>query len=250
MPDDDRARRLLALLWRDRLPPRGTRGPKQAVRVDAVLEAALALADRDGIAGVSIRAVAAELGLRPMSLYTYVPGKTELVIAMVDALAAGDGPLPLDAPPAERLRAVARQVRAELLAHPWLLEVSPWRLVLGPGLLRRYDRQLAALSGLGLSDVAMDRAVSVLTQFATGNARTAVAARRAGDDAAWWAVHGPLLAEVLPERDFPVAARVGAAVGERYQAAGDPDGDFEYGLSVLVEGILANGNACGSGDMA
>ncbi|WP_067656790.1 TetR/AcrR family transcriptional regulator C-terminal domain-containing protein [Nocardia harenae] len=238
---DERAERLIALLWRRHLPPRPPgRGPRQTVNVDAVLAAALALADRDGLAGVSIRAVAAELGLRPMSLYTYVPGKGELVAAMVDELAAADGPLPGGAP-RQRLAAVAGQVRAELLAHPWLLEVSPWPQVLGPGRLRRYDRQLAALTGLGLDDVAMDRAVSVLTEFATGNARTAVAARRAGDDGAWWAAHGPLLAAVVPEREFPTAARVGAAVGERYQAPGDPDGDFEYGLAVLIDGILLSG---------
>ncbi|MFC8045662.1 TetR/AcrR family transcriptional regulator [Nocardia sp. NPDC057353] len=238
---DERARRLVALLWRRHLPPRRTaRGPRPAVDVDAVIAAAIALADRDGLAGVSIRAVAAELGLRPMSLYTYVPGKDELIAAMVDELAAADAPLP-DAAPRARLAAVARQVRAELLAHPWLLEVSPWRLVLGPGRLRRYDRHLSALAGLGLDDVATDRAVRVLTEFATGNAGTAVAARRAGDDAAWWAAHGPLLAAVMPEREFPTAARVGAAVGERYQAPGDPDGDFEYGLNVLVEGILLRG---------
>ncbi|UGT63458.1 TetR/AcrR family transcriptional regulator C-terminal domain-containing protein [Nocardia asteroides] len=243
---EERAARLIALLWRRHLPPRPpTRGPRQTVNVDAVVEAAVALADRDGLAGVSIRAVATELGLRPMSLYTYVPGKDELLAAMVDELAARDGPLPGGAP-RERVAAVARQVRAELLAHPWLLEVSPWRLVLGPGRLRRYDRQLAALTGLGLDDVALDRAVRVLTEFATGNAGTAVAARRAGDNAAWWAAHGPLLAAVMPEREFPTAARVGAAVGERYQAPGDPDGDFEYGLGALIDGILLSGKPVGA----
>ncbi|WP_280472469.1 TetR/AcrR family transcriptional regulator [Nocardia cyriacigeorgica] len=233
---------LLALLWRHELPPRpGGRGPKQAVSVDEVVRTAIALADRDGLAKLSVRAVAAELGLRPMSLYTYVPSMRALTVLMVDAVALDDRPLPTDAPPRARLAAIARQVRAEVIAHPWLLEVSPWRVVLGPGRMRRYERQLAAVDGIGLTDVEMDRVVAVLTEFATGNARMAVAAAREAaemSDARWWEVHGPLLAQVMPADEFPLASRVGAAVGELYQAPADPDGAFEFGLDALLDGIL------------
>ncbi|TLG16614.1 TetR/AcrR family transcriptional regulator [Nocardia cyriacigeorgica] len=233
----------MALLWRHRLPPRpGGRGPKQAVSVDEVVRTAIALADRDGLAKLSVRAVATELGLRPMSLYTYVPSMRALTVLMVDAVAAGDEPLPTDVPPRERLGAVARQVRGEVIAHPWLLEVSPWRMVLGPGRMRRYERQLAAVAGIGLSEVEMDRVVAVLTEFATGNARMAVAAAREAaemSDARWWEVHGPLLTQVMPAHEFPLASRVGAAVGELYQAPADPDGAFEFGLDALLDGILA-----------
>jgi AcrR family transcriptional regulator len=241
----DQAGQLLALLWRHELPLRpGGRGPKQAVSVDEVVRTAIALADRDGLAKLSVRAVAAELGLRPMSLYTYVPSMRALTVLMVDAVAVDDEPLLTDAPPRTRLAAVARQVRAEVIAHPWLLEVSPWRMVLGPGRMRRYERQLAAVAGLGLTDVEMDRVVAVLTEFATGNARMAVAAAREAaemSDARWWEVHGPLLTQVMPAHEFPLAGRVGAAVGELYQAPADPDGAFEFGLAALLDGILADG---------
>ncbi|MBM4553930.1 TetR family transcriptional regulator, partial [Rhodococcus hoagii] len=150
------------LLWRHHLPPRPTRrGPKQAVSVDAVVDAAVALADRDGYASVSIRAVAAELGLRPMSLYTYIPSKDALTVLMVDTVAGEDAPIPGELPPRERMAVIARRIRAEIIAHPWLLEVPPWRLVLGPGSMRRYELQLAAIEGIGLSDVAMDRVIAV-----------------------------------------------------------------------------------------
>ncbi|WP_280233090.1 TetR/AcrR family transcriptional regulator C-terminal domain-containing protein [Nocardia cyriacigeorgica] len=240
----DEAGALLALLWRHELPPRpGGRGPKQTVSVDEVVRTAIALADRDGLAKLSVRAVAGALGLRPMSLYTYVPSMRALTVLMVDALAAADEPLPVDAPPRTRMAAVARQVRAEVIAHPWLLDVSPWRVVLGPGRMRRYERQLAALEGIGLTDVEMDRAIAVLTEFATGNARMAVAATREAaemSDARWWEVHGPLLTRVMSEQAFPLASRVGAAVGELYQAPADPDGGFEFGLDALLDGILGS----------
>lgn len=242
-PTVEQARTLLHLLWRHELPPRaGGRGPKQAVSVDEVVAAAIRLADRDGYDKVSVRAVAAELGLRPMSLYTYVPSKDALAVLMVDAVADEDGPIPSELPARARLAAVARQIRDELLAHPWLLEISPWRLVLGPGRMRRYERHLAAVDGLGLSDVRMDRVIAVLSEFATGNARMTLAATRDTrevSDARWWEVHGPLLSSLMPAEEFPLAARVGAAVGELYQAPGDPDGDFEYGLDRLLDGILA-----------
>ncbi|NKY41809.1 TetR/AcrR family transcriptional regulator [Nocardia cerradoensis] len=237
----DRARQVLALLWRRELPARPVlRGPKQTVEVDEVIRTAVRIADRDGYGAVSIRAVATALGLGPMSLYTYVPDKQALIIAMVDWVAGEDAPIDPAAPLRERLAAVARGVRAELLAHPWLLEVPPWRLDLGPGRLRRYERQLSALEGSGFTDVEMDRTIAVLSDFATGNARTAVAARREADemsDARWWEVYGPLLTEAMAGQSFPLAERVGTAVGEQYQAPGDPDGAFEFGLSRLLDGL-------------
>ncbi|WP_227981030.1 TetR/AcrR family transcriptional regulator [Nocardia spumae] len=252
----DHARQVIALLWRRELPARpGLRGPKQTVEVDEVIRAAVRIADRDGYGAVSIRAVATALGLKPMSLYTYVPDKQALIIAMVDRVCDDDAPIDLAAPLRARLAAIARGVRAEMLAHPWLLEVPPWRLDLGPGRLRRYERQLTALEGSGLSDVEMDRIIAVLSDFASGNARTAVAARR-GDgemsDAQWWEVYGPALTEAVSGQELPLSQRVGTTVGELYQAPGDPDGAFEYGLSRLVDGLVkaAGGRGAGGGEPA
>ncbi|MDO3649008.1 TetR/AcrR family transcriptional regulator [Nocardia mangyaensis] len=238
------ASQILELLWRHHVPAKpGARGPKPGLTVDAVVAAGIALADRDGIAKLTIRAVAAELGVRAMSIYTYVPSKEALVVLMVDAVAAEDAPIPAELPIRDRMIAVAERIRTELLAHPWLLEVSPWRQVLGPARMRRYEHQLAAIEGAGLSDLTMDRAIAVLTDFATGNARLAVAAAGAAaqlSDADWWRVHGPLLIELISAEEFPLAGRVGATVGEHYQAPADPDGAFAYGVATLVDGILAD----------
>ncbi|GGN70001.1 TetR/AcrR family transcriptional regulator [Nocardia rhizosphaerihabitans] len=240
----EQATQILELLWRHALPAKpGARGPKPGLTVDAVVDAGIALADREGIEKLTIRAVAAELGLRAMSLYTYVPSKDALLVLMVDAVAADDPAIPADLPIRDRMIAIATRIRTELIAHPWLLEVSPWRQVLGPARMRRYENQLRAISDAGLTDLAMDRAIAVLTDFATGNARLAVAAAGATaqlSDADWWQVHGPLLAEVMPAADFPLAGRVGTAVGEHYQAPADPDGAFAYGVATLVDGILAD----------
>ncbi|GGK41140.1 TetR/AcrR family transcriptional regulator [Nocardia camponoti] len=239
-PADDA--RVIELLWRHYRPERPPqRGPKPGMTVDDVVLAGIRIADRDGIAKLSMRTVAAELGMRPMSLYTYVPSKEALLTLMVDHLATEDDPLPTGT---QALIAIATQVRAELIAHPWLLEITPWRHVLGPGRTGRYDRQLAALAELtDLDDLAADRAIAILTDFATGNARLAVGRARASEelsDADWWATNGPLLAELVPADAFPLAARVGARAGEHYGAPADPDGAFVYGAQLLADGILAN----------
>src|SRR5687767_6127641 len=78
--------RTLALLWRAREPSR--RGPRPRLDVDAVVAAAIALADERGLAAVSMRALAKRLGVSAMTLYGYVPGKDELIDLMLDALYA------------------------------------------------------------------------------------------------------------------------------------------------------------------
>src|SRR5215207_3467509 len=89
--DVDRA---LTLLWRRTLgTPQGSRGPKQRVSVDEVVRAAIAVADEDGLPAFSMRKVADRLGLKLMSIYTYVPGRSELIGLMVDE-AAGERELP------------------------------------------------------------------------------------------------------------------------------------------------------------
>ncbi|PRC41315.1 TetR family transcriptional regulator, partial [Mycobacterium sp. ITM-2017-0098] len=70
--------RTLELLWRTSGETRATRGPKQRTTVDAVVAAAIDIADTDGLGALTIRSVAARLGIAPMATYTYVPGKAEL----------------------------------------------------------------------------------------------------------------------------------------------------------------------------
>src|SRR5215213_1914293 len=86
--------RTLMLLWRKTLgTPQGTRGPKQRVSVDEVIRAGIEVADAEGLPAFSMRKVADRLGLKLMSIYTYVPGRSELIGLMVDE-AAGEQELP------------------------------------------------------------------------------------------------------------------------------------------------------------
>jgi AcrR family transcriptional regulator len=236
--------RTLALLWRQ--PPEGPRrGPARALDLDAVVAAAVGLADRDGLEAVTMRAVAQALGVAPMTLYTYVPGRAELLDLMLDAVHARTARRDTAGQPwRERLTAVAEENRALFTAHPWAAAVSTLRPPLGPGSTAKYEHELAALDDTGLDDVERDDCLTHLLSFVQANARAvaeAQAARRQSglDDAQWWAAAGPLLARVLDPARYPRAVRVGAAAGAAHGSAHDPDHAYRFGLARVLDGLAA-----------
>jgi AcrR family transcriptional regulator len=236
---------VLRLLWRQVHLPR--RGPRPALTVDAVVSAAVELADSDGLEGLTIRAVAAALRVAPMTVYTYVPGKAELLDLMVDA---GYAELPLidtdGLPWRERLRQIARENQALYQRHPWTAQVSTARPPLGPGLMAKYEHELAAFDDLGLDELTTDAALTFLLEFVRSCAvqDAAVRAMRAGagsggDDERWWAATGPVLAELLDETRYPRAVRIGGATGAALGAAYEPEHAFEFGLARVLDGLAA-----------
>jgi AcrR family transcriptional regulator len=234
--------RTLALLWRDpALWPR--RGPTRRLDLDAVVAAAIELADRAGLDAVTMRAVAEAAGTAPMTLYTYVPGKAELLDLMLDAAyAAMPRTDTAGSPWRERATAVAHENRVLHRAHPWTVDVATLRPPLGPGLIGKYEHELAAFDGLGLDDVELDDCLTYLLSFVHAAARAdldAAANRAGGDDAEWWAVAGPLLARVLDPADYPLAGRVGTAAGAAHGSAHDPDHAYRFGLARTLDGLAA-----------
>lgn len=236
--------RTLALLWHD-ASAAPSRGPRRGLDIGALVAAATDLADREGLEAVTMRRLAKELGVAAMTLYTYVPGKAELVDLMLDAAYQR---LPLadttSQPWRQRLGSVAHENRALYRAHPWAAAVSTLRPPLGPGLMAKYDHELRALEGLGLSDVQMDDALTHLLSFVQANARAADDAHAAQedsamDDQAWWAANASLLARVLNQDAYPLATRVGTAAGTAHGSAHDPDHAYRFGLDRLLDGLAA-----------
>ncbi|MFC7403638.1 TetR/AcrR family transcriptional regulator [Georgenia alba] len=236
--------RTIALLWRHTAaPPSARRGPRQRLDVDTIVERAVSLADAEGLEAVTMRKVATATGTAPMTLYTYVPSKAELVDLMLDhvygRMARKDT---TGRPWRERVRAVAEENRELFERHPWAASVVTTRPTLGPGATAKYDHELSALEGLGLDDVTMDAAVDWVLAFVQGWARSAAAAaatRRATamDEEQWWAAAGPLLEQVLDADAYPLATRVGAAAGEAQSGAWDPAQAFAFGLGRVLDGL-------------
>lgn len=235
--------RTLELLWRRTLgTPQGTRGPKQRFSVDEVIQAGIAVADAEGLPAFSMRKVADRLGLKLMSIYTYVPGRAELIGLMVDEVTGEREHPPHRGDLRERLTGVAWHLWDEYHRHPWLLQVESSRPWIGPNGSERYEWQLAALDGAGFTDLEMDQIVTMIGAFTAGSASTSVAARRTAEqtgisDADWWAVNAPILERVMPPGAYPLAGRVGTAAGQEYNAVGDPDRSFRFGLARLLDGV-------------
>jgi AcrR family transcriptional regulator len=236
--------RSLELLWR--VPadaPR--RGPQQRLNIDTVVAVALGLADADGLEAVTMRRVAQQLGVAPMTLYTYVPGKAELLDLMLDTAYVQMSRADTAGQPWRvRLTAVAKENRALFEAHPWAATISTSRPPLGPGMMAKYEHELSSLDGLGLNDIEMDAALTFLLTFVQANARSAVEAHAvrqdsAMDDEQWWAANAPLLEKALDPRVYPTAARVGTAAGTAHGAAYSPEHAWEFGLSRVLDGLAA-----------
>jgi AcrR family transcriptional regulator len=234
--------RSIALLWRRR-DERPTRGRKPTLTVDAIVGAAIEMADESGLGALSMRALAERLGVGTMSLYTHVPGKAELIDVMLDTV-LGETSSPDELPDGwrARLELVARDNAALFHRHPWMLEVITFRPPMGPGVIAKYDRELRALEGIGLSDVEMDSVLTLVLGYVHSSARRALEAtlveQRTGlTDDQWWEAQAPLLQEVLEPDRFPLAGRVGTAASKEYEGLWNPDHAFEFGLQRVLDGI-------------
>lgn len=214
--------------------------------VAQVVDAALSLADEEGLGAVTMRAVAQRVGVSAMSVYTYVPGKAELLDLMVDALYA-QMPRPAWGRSRwrSRLTSVAESNLELLTTHPWLTEVAALsRPPLGPGVMAKYEHELSALDGSGLSDVDTDAALTYLLGFVQSHARSAHDARRATTDTAmsdeqWWAANQPVLERALDPTAYPRATRIGAAAGEAHGSAWSEAAAWTFGLARTLDGLAA-----------
>ncbi len=170
-----------ALIWTR--PEPGTRRPK--FTRDQIATSALAIADTEGFAAVSMRRVAAELGAGTMTLYYYVRTKDELVALMDDALMA-EVLVPDDELPShwyDALTAVALRTWDILTRHPWALH-SLQNAPAGPNAMRHFEQSLAALAGTDLDAPDKFQLLAMVDDYVHGNALRSAEVRAAGEPAA------------------------------------------------------------------
>jgi AcrR family transcriptional regulator len=128
-----------------------TRKVREPVTRERALRAGVAIADAEGIASLTMRRLAQELGVEAMSLYHHVANKdevldgiTDLVVAEIDVPPSGT-----DWRPAMRHRAIS--AHEVLLAHPWAAMLIMSRFNSGPGMTRYLDATLGRLREGGFS---------------------------------------------------------------------------------------------------
>jgi AcrR family transcriptional regulator len=154
-------------------PERGARGPAAGHSRAELGAAAVGLADRDGLAAVSMRQVAKGLGVGQSSLYRYIAGREDLFDLMTDAVA---GEIDLDATltgdPVADLLALAHRTKSVQLQHPWLSDIPPEGLRMGPHGLAYLEHALRALAPAGLPGPARLEVVAVMGALITQFTRT------------------------------------------------------------------------------
>ncbi len=193
------ARDLIDLLWRDHpdAPRGGTRGPRAKVSTGQAVETAVAIADAEGLEAVTVRRLAADLGISAMALYTHVGSRDDLLVLMVDAVY---GTRPRAAYTSdewrERVRQVAETEMTLCTQHWWLLDVTDERTAFGPGTIAKYDHELHAFDGTGITDLERDAALTFVTDFVRASARARRPDPRAADMAELWATAGERLAGI------------------------------------------------------
>jgi AcrR family transcriptional regulator len=241
-------------IWTRAAPKRRT-----TLSRDAIVRAAIAVADADGLDGVSLRRVANDLGTRPMSLYTYMDSKDDLLALMADAIVAeflAPDPLPQDW--REAILLLSHHERAAILRHPWMIQLaSRGDFTAGPNGLRHYEQTLAALAGLGADLYLKLQVVEAVTSYVTGFAYREIRRRQAHIDAV--TPEGRLAA--CPGVEVAGAMRSGyaptVATGELTRSAplletgtAETTGTFEQGLSWLLAGISSSsrGHVVGAGN--
>lgn len=193
----------------------------------AITEAAIRIADAEGIEAVSIRRLAAELGARPMSLYTHIESKDELLGLMGDSVTREvlvEQPLPDDW--REALTAIARKLYGTLVAHPWLPVVFGRYPRFGPNSTKQAKQLARAVESLSLESPEIWLLVGTLNDFVLGHSLRAAVLPKPGD-----------IEEVIAPSDvveFPELSTLPDYLRSRASVE-----RFEKGLRTVLDGIEA-----------
>lgn len=218
--------------------PAPNRGPKASLSIDAIVEAAIALGNAEGIGGLSITRVASRLGVTPNALYRYIGSRDELRLLARERALGPPGPDAGSRHWQDRTVAWAHALRARYAEHPWLVDL-PIRLPLTPNALAWFDALLDALLP-GPFDLTEKVRIAVLLD---GYVRaSAVAARdlAAGERPVGESQPGTeVIGGLLAERGLLLAAEVFGAGLFQEPPDRTNDADFQFGLDRIIAGIAA-----------
>jgi AcrR family transcriptional regulator len=218
--------------------PRKTAAPRRSLTRATIVSAALKILRVEGIDGVSMRRVAAELGTGPASLYAHVAHKEELLELVFDEV-VGDIPLPEPDPARwqEQIRQVWTDSHAALARNGDIARVALGRVPLGPNAMRVSEVTMTILRLGGVPEQAVAWSVDVVGLYVAANAvegAVHVANQKAGrDPGEYYSQVGSYLA-ALPADEFPTTAALVPML-----MSGDGDERFAFGLDLLIKGLAA-----------
>ena len=222
---DDDLPRGIALAWGVAANPQ--RGPRRELNIEGIVEAAVSIADADGLGAVSMSSVASALGFTTMSLYRYVSAKDDLILLMQEA---GTGLPPLSIGEADSWReGLTRWYRAILevySVHPWLLDITADSEPNTPNSLAWLDAGLAVLANSPLDQQSRVAALLLLSGYSRWQGQ--VVRNQSGP-----VIPVHTLAELITPEQFPYLAPAIAAGA----FSADEGHAFEFGLLRILDGL-------------
>ncbi|MEU1900385.1 TetR/AcrR family transcriptional regulator [Nocardiopsis dassonvillei] len=236
MTEENPLARSQRLLWEGLSESR--KGPRPALSLERIVNAGIDIADAEGIEALSMRKLAAELGMGTMSLYRYVPNKSELLNLMLDQVSGTQlGRLDPDGGWRDTLTTAAWRGRELYLRHRWLLQVNWSRPVLGPNSVAEMEETMSGLVDLPFSDREKFMVISLLDSYVTGSARQRILYENATvesgmADEEFWGNQLSVLVKAMESGDFPtMAAMDDDAFGADWEET------FALGLRLVLDGI-------------
>jgi AcrR family transcriptional regulator len=200
---------------------------------DRVLRGAVAVADAAGIGSLTMRSLAQELGVKPMSLYHYFANKDEILDGIVDLVFEE---IELPDPHGDwqaQMRRRANSTRRALRRHPWAIGLLESRTSPGPATLRHHDAVIGALRSAGFSVELTAHAYALLDSYVYGFALQEAALPFEGPDTAA-GVAEPMM-EQFPADEYPNLVEMAA---EYILKPGyDFGNEFEFGLGVILDAL-------------
>ncbi|MFD1860830.1 TetR/AcrR family transcriptional regulator [Aeromicrobium camelliae] len=256
---DDQLSPTLRRLWGRQ--PEGRRGPKAGLSVDRILGAAVAIADAEGLAAVSMARVAQELGYSSMALYRHVGSKDELLALMSDRFVGEPPPL---VPGEDWRQGLARWTRAQIeqiVARSWVLDLPLSAMYPGPNRLRWFDAGMGCLRDVALPGEDKLAILGLLAEYVLGESRVQVESDRAAiqhvREASGVAPEVPdseldatAVAEANIYSDFETQLRTladpedfphlfTALTGAPQAPSADAEDSVTFGLRIVLDGIAA-----------
>ena len=209
---------------------------------DRVLRSAVTVADTGGLGALTIRSLAQQLGVKPMSVYHYVANKDEILDGIVD-LVFGEIELPVPGGDWQtEMRRRANSARRVLSRHPWAIALLQSRVNPGPATLRHHDAIIGSLRGAGFSVELTAHAFALIDSYVYGFALSEAALP----------IHGPDsvadIAESMMQQVFDPAAypHLLEFTTEHVMRPGyDFGSEFEFGLTVILDGLAESIPATG-----
>ncbi|ACZ90807.1 putative transcriptional regulator, TetR family [Streptosporangium roseum DSM 43021] len=222
-------------------PERPARGPKPTYSRAQITEAAIRIADAEGLEAATMRRIAAEIGAGAMSLYRYVPSRDNLVELMADRL---QGEIDVTGMPSGDWRAdltrYADGLRAMWLRHPWIGTVQRSLPSFGPNQLLLIERLMGVLDAFVSIDENLGL-MAILNGYVEGTVREEISStkevRRNGlSESEWMARNYPYIEQLVKSGEYPIFTKI---VMEARQPHLSRDDQFRYGLQRVLDCIAA-----------